>query len=35
VLWDPQSEIPECLREKGFIVWPNGGVCGQEYSQED
>jgi hypothetical protein len=35
VWWDPQSEIPEWLREKGLIVWPNVEVCGQEYSQED
>jgi hypothetical protein len=35
VWWDPQSEIPEWLREKGLIVWPNVGVCGQEYSRED
>jgi len=35
VWWDPQSKIPEWLREKGLIVWPNVGVCGQEYSRED
>ena len=35
VWWDPQSEIPEWLQEKGLIVWPNVGVCGQEYSRED
>jgi hypothetical protein len=35
VWWDPQSEIPEWLWEKGLIVWPNVGVCGQEYSRED
>jgi hypothetical protein len=28
VWWDPQSEIPEWLREKSLIVWPNVGVCG-------
>jgi len=32
---EPQSKIPQWLREKGLIVWPNVGVCGQEYSQED
>jgi hypothetical protein len=35
VCWDLQSEIPKWLREKGVIVWPNVGVCGQEYSRED
>jgi len=35
VWWDPQSEIPEWLREKGLIVWPNVGFGGQEYSRED
>jgi len=35
VWWDPQSEIPEWLQEKCLIVWPNEGVCGQEYSRED
>jgi len=35
VWWDPQSEIPEWLPEKGLLVWPNVGVCGQEYSRED
>jgi hypothetical protein len=34
VLWDPQSEIPEWSSEKGLIVWPNVGVCGQEYGWE-
>jgi len=32
---DLLSEMPEWLREKGVIVWPNVGVCGQEYSRED
>jgi len=27
--------IPAWLWEKCLIVWPNIGVCGQEYSQED
>ena len=35
VWWDPQSMIPQWLREKGLIVWPNVVVCRQEYSQED
>ena len=35
VWWDFQSEIPEWLQEKGLILWPNIGVCGQEYSRED
>jgi len=35
VWFDLQSEIPEWLCEKGVIVWPNVGVCGQEYSWED
>jgi len=35
VWWDLQCEIPEWLREKSLIVWPNIGVCGQEYSRED
>jgi len=35
VWWDPQSEIPELLHEKGLILWPNIGVCGQEYGRED
>jgi len=32
VWWDLQSEIPEWLCKNGLIVWPNIGVCGQEYS---
>jgi len=35
VLLNPQSGIPELLREKGLIVWPKVGVCGQEYSRDD
>jgi len=35
VWWDLLSEIPQWLREKGLIVWPNLGVCGQEYGQDD
>jgi len=33
--WDPQIEIPELFQEIGLIVWPNIGVCMQEYSQDD
>jgi len=35
VWWDPQSEIPEWLREKGLIVRPKVGVCEYEYGRED
>jgi len=35
VWWDSPYNIPEWLGEKSLIVWPNVGVCGQEYCQED
>jgi len=33
--WDPLSEIPAWLHEKGIIMWPNVEVCGKEYAWED
>jgi len=35
VWWDSPSNNPEWLREKGLIVWPHVGACGQQYSWED